>query len=286
MKIVVSSEHDQQRLDVVLVEYLESLSRSSVRKLIDDHKVTINGSIEKAGFKLHTNDVVIVDYNPENQTIPTIDLPILYEDEDCLVINKPTGVLTHSKGAFNPEATVATFIASMISSDWQGDRAGIVHRLDRATSGVIICAKTPEALSALQKQFSQRNAKKTYYAVVEGTLDPPEAVIEVPIERNVRDPKTFRPSNSGKPATTTYHVESTGNGYSLLKLEPQTGRTHQLRVHLKYIDHPIVGDPIYGGAPHSRMLLHAEKLELTLPNRQRKVFEAPLPSDFRDILKA
>lgn len=286
IKKTITEEQALQRLDMVAVELLPELSRSSVRKLIDDKRITVNGESPKSGYKLRTGDKLVIDFKPhELKDIPKIDLPILYEDDDCLVVVKPAGILTHSKGAFNPEATVATFIAPKIEG-MTGDRAGIVHRLDRATSGVIICAKTPEALTAMQKEFSSRNVKKTYYAVVEGEVTPPKAIIEVPVERNVRDPKTFKPGLAGKPAVTGYEVVGEGNGYTLIKLEPTTGRTHQLRVHLKYIDHPILGDIIYGGTPHDRMMLHAERLEITLPNRQRKVFEAPLPEEFRAILEA
>lgn len=287
MKQINVTEADKgKRLDVFLTDRVGSVSRASINKLINQGKITVNKQKEKNGYKLKLDDTIAVDFDFEAaQIIPKIELPILYEDDDCIVINKPTGVLTHSKGAFNPEATVATFIAGKIK-DMEGERAGIVHRLDRATSGVIICAKTPEALSWLQKQFSSRKVKKTYYAVIQGELDPPKAIVEVPVERNPHDPKTFRAGQSGKPAITAYDTMDEGNGYSLIKLDPQTGRTHQLRVHLKYLGHPIVGDPIYGGEEYPRLLLHAEKLELTLPNHERKVFESPLPSEFQAILKA
>lgn len=286
MKFVVPSDDNAKRLDVFLSENVKELSRSSLQKLIDSDKVTVNGQVQNARRKVKAGDKVELDYNLDKLTeIPDIELEVLYEDDDCLVVVKPKGVLTHSKGAFNPEATVATFIAPKIQK-MEGDRAGIVHRLDRATSGVIICAKTEEALSWLQKQFSQRKVKKTYFAVVKGVPSSDKAVIEVPIERSSRDPKTFRPGREGKPAVTEYEVVKSGAGYSLIKLHPQTGRTHQLRVHLKYLGFPIVGDPIYDGEPHERMLLHAEKLELTLPNRERKVFEAPLPAEFHDIIQS
>jgi 23S rRNA pseudouridine1911/1915/1917 synthase len=201
-----------------------------------------------------------------------------------LVINKPAGVLTHSKGAFNPEGTVASFAAPK-TKGMEGDRAGIVHRLDRATSGVIIVAKDPTTMSLLQKQFSQRKVKKTYFAVVNGIPEIVKALIEVPIERNPKDPKTFRPGTTGKQALTEYEVIEQALARSLLVLRPATGRTHQLRVHLKYIGHPIIGDTIYDGEPADRMYLHAGKLEITLPGGQRKVFEAPLPDGFHAILK-
>jgi RluA family pseudouridine synthase len=188
--------------------------------------------------------------------------------------------LTHSKGAFNPEPTVASWLGSRLSG-MNGERAGIVHRLDRATSGVMICAKTPEALSWLQKQFSMRKVKKTYVAVVEGDLALPEAIIDMPIERNPKKPQTFRVGSNGKPAVTAYKVLQTSTGRSLIELRPTTGRTHQLRVHLAHIKHPVVGDTFYRGVNADRLLLHALSLEITLPNRQRKIFTAPLPAEFK-----
>lgn len=285
IKFKASAGAVRERLDHFLSSKIPQVSRSFLQHLIDEGKVTVDGKNEKAGYKLKSSDSIEVNFDFSNLKPAKIDLPVLYEDDECIVINKPNGVLTHSKGAFNPEGTVASFIQPKLKG-LDGDRGGVVHRLDRATSGVLIAAKTPEALGWLQKQFSQRKVKKTYYAVIEGEPELKKAIIEVPIERNPKDPKTFRPGNAGKPAVTEYEVVKSGNGYSLLKLQPTTGRTHQLRVHLKYLGHPIVGDPIYEGKDHQRLLLHAEKLELTLPNHERKVFEAKLPAEFRAILKA
>ena len=155
-----------QRLDVSATNHLDGISRSMVSKLCDDGKIQVNKVVEKASYKLRKNDKVVVDFSPADlEQIPPIDLPVLYEDDDCVVINKPVGILSHSKGAFNPEATVATWLQQHISTTstakpWKSSkdvitsgREGIVHRLDRATSGVMIGAKTPEALSWLQKQF-------------------------------------------------------------------------------------------------------------------------------------
>ncbi len=199
------------------------------------------------------------------------------------MIEKPPGLLTHSKGAFNPEATVATWLRGRLRS-MEGERAGIVHRLDRATSGIMICAKTPLAHSWLQKQFSQRRVKKTYAAVINGHLKQLEAIIDMPIERNPKHPQTFRVGANGKPATTDYTVLQVNDHYSLVELRPTTGRTHQLRVHLAYLGHPIVGDTLYNGSPSERLLLHACRLELTLPSRERKVFESQIPPSFAEAL--
>jgi 23S rRNA pseudouridine1911/1915/1917 synthase len=284
-----------QRLDQKVVELLPEISRAFAGKLIDQGRVTVNGAVEtKAGYKLRAGDEVVVDYTEEEHAkIPDITLPILYEDDDCVVINKPVGVLTHSKGAFNPEATVATWLRRRLAKgEWQNttdasgnERAGIVHRLDRATSGVMICAKTPEALSKLQRQFSQRKAHKHYVAIAGGHLQEQHAVIDMPIERNPKKPQTFRVGVNGKPAVTEYTVEQESEHLSLLDLRPQTGRTHQLRVHLANLGHPILGDELYGGKSAERMFLHAHELEITVPNGERLTFEAPLPAAFKKAMK-
>lgn len=284
-----------QRLDHRVVEMIPSISRAFAGKLIGQGRVRVNGTpVEKAGYKLRQGDTVEVEYNQKDEAnIPDIKLPVLYEDDDCVVINKPVGVLTHSKGAFNPEATVATWLRRhLISGKWESTtdlsgnaRAGIVHRLDRATSGVMICAKTPEALSWLQKQFSQRKAKKQYMAIVWGHPTNEHAIIDMPVERNPKRPQTFRVGANGKPALTEYKAIKTNDTFTLLKLSPQTGRTHQLRVHLHHLGHPILGDTLYGGKPAERLFLHAESLEITLPNRDRKIFTAPVPNSFKETMK-
>lgn len=274
-----------QRLDLHVVDMIPTLTRSYAAKLIEDGKVTVNGEVvTKAGYKMRRGDKVVVDHDEELfKHIPTIDLPVLYEDDDCAVIIKPVGLLSHSKGAFNPEPTVASWLRGRIQS-MEGERAGIVHRLDRATSGVMICAKTPEAHSWLQKQFAQRRVKKTYSAIVMGHLKEPEAVIDMPIERNPKRPQTFRVGANGKSAITQYQVMESTEKHSLVELKPETGRTHQLRVHLSHIGHPIVGDELYGGEQAERLYLHAHRLELTLLNRERKVFTAPIPDSFKEFL--
>ena len=286
-----------QRLDQRVVELLPELSRAFAARLVEDGKVSVNGVVAvKAGYKLRESDEVAVDYDvSELARIPDIALPVLYEDDDCVVINKPVGVLSHSKGAFNPEATVATWLRRHIQGHKDAllkdsplaaladNRAGIVHRLDRATSGVMICAKTPEALHWLQKQFAARNVHKTYAAVVNGHMNPEEAVIDIPIERNPKAPATFRAGAQGKYAITAYKTVAANDRYSLLELKPETGRTHQLRVHLSHFHHPIVGDTLYGGEPAERLYLHAESLEITiLKDHERKIFTAPVPPEFRE----
>ncbi len=287
-----------------LIAMYPDLTRSVSARLIEQGKVTVNGKvIEKAGYKMKPGDEVVAEYNYELMTaIPSIDIPVLYEDDDCVVVEKPVGILSHSKGEFNPEATVASWLAEHLVKKGQqpqwileqdvergsphNPRAGIVHRLDRATSGVMICAKTPAALVHLQKQFSQRKTKKTYMAVVSGHLKPEHAIIDMPIGRNSKNPKTFTVTNDGKSAVTEYKVVGSSAKYDLVELKPVTGRTHQLRVHLHYQGHPIVGDLFYNGKPADRLFLHALSLEITIPSGERKVFETKLPPEFEALLQS
>jgi 23S rRNA pseudouridine1911/1915/1917 synthase len=287
MELTVGEAQHGQRLDALAAQALPRLSRAFVQKLCANEQILVNRTPAKPGHKVRAGDIITINYDEsELDNIPAIDLPIVYEDDDCLVINKPAGVLTHAQGALNAEATVATFLRNKLASGMNGDRAGIVHRLDRATSGIIIGAKNTAALSALQKQFAQRKAKKTYIALVEGHPKQSEALIDMPIERNPKAPATFRTGSGGKPARTHYKVLQHNQHYSLLELQPETGRTHQLRVHLAKIGHPIVGDPLYGnGTFGGRMFLHAQSLELTLPNRKRKTFTAPLPPEFKQKME-
>jgi 23S rRNA pseudouridine1911/1915/1917 synthase len=275
----------RERLDQYVVRQIPKLSRSAAAQLIEDGKVAVNGKAGlKASYKVREHDEIKIDYEPsEAKKIPKINLSVIYEDKACVVINKPVGVLTHSKGAFNPEATAATWLADRVQ-DMSGERAGIVHRLDRATSGVMICAKTPQALSWLQKQFSEHKVKKIYIAVVKDVPVPEQAIIDMPIERNPRTPQTFRVGANGKSAVTAYHVLKTNGALSLLELKPTTGRTHQLRVHLKHIGHPILGDTLYDGPQAERLFLHAQSLEITLPDKTRKTFETKAPKEFQEAV--
>ena len=277
--------NDSSRLDVFVASQIEDASRSFVSTLCDQGKVSINGTVVyKTSSKVHSGDVVRVDYEASTALdVPDIDLEIVYEDDDCLVVIKPAGVLTHSKGAFNPEATVSTFIRPK-TEGMNDNRGGIVHRLDRVTSGLLICAKNESALKWLQEQFSERNVEKVYMAVVSGIPERPEAIIDMPIERNPKKPQTFRVGPNGKKAKTQYKTIESNEKYSLIELKPSTGRTHQLRVHMSEIGHPIVGDVLYGGEAASRTFLHALSLELTLPNKVHKKFTAPLPVEFNTML--
>jgi len=194
-----------ERLDQYVIRQMPSLSRGYATKLIHRGSVRVNGEPQlKAGYKIRATDKIAIEYDENKElVIADIELPVIYEDDGCVVINKPLGLLTHSKGPFNPEPTAESWLRSRLKAKaMDGERAGIVHRLDRATSGVMILAKTPSALSWLQKQFSQRKVKKSYVAVAEGVFKEPEAIIDMPIERNPKKPQTFRVGSNGKSAVT------------------------------------------------------------------------------------
>lgn len=283
MNYVVEQDNAGKRLDQFAAEKLPALSRAYIQKLIESGDIVIAGKPCKAGYKLKIGERVTINYAHSDE-IAELDLPILYEDDDCVVINKPAGILTHALGVHGTEPSVASFIRKKVQGI-EGERAGIVHRLDRATSGVIIGAKNQAALSWLQKQFAQHKVKKTYIAIVEGQFKQAEAVIDMPIGRNPKAPSTFRVDVNGKTAQTHYRVIQETENHSLVELRPETGRTHQLRVHLQKIGHPIVGDPLYGNGKYGdRLLLHAQSLEITLPDRQRKIFKAPLPPEFEKAM--
>ena len=198
-----------------------------------------------------------------------------------IVINKPVGVLTHAKGALNEEFTVAEFFRRYTDVGLDTNRPGIIHRLDRDTSGVMIGARNAETAIMLQKQFADRKTKKTYLAITEGAPKNDHARIDLPIGRNPSAPSTFRVDAKGKSAITDYTTLHTDGHHSLLELKPLTGRTHQLRVHMKYINTPIVGDRVYGKEA-DRLYLHAQRLEITIPSGDRRTFEAPAPQEFTD----
>ena len=274
------------RADVLLARAHPEFSRAALGKLFDKGLVTAKGRVLKTGEKIMPDVPMQADMSSLHTDTPDIELPIIYEDDDCIVINKPAGVLTHAPGEFNPEPTVASFLRQKSKELEDGERAGVVHRLDRATSGIIIGAKNKRAMSWLQTQFANRDVTKAYIAVVKGHLKQDEAIIDMPIERNPKAPATHRVGINGKPAQTYFKVLKTNQHFSMIELQPKTGRTHQLRVHLAHLNHAIVGDPLYGSGKYGdRLFLHARSLEITLPNGERKTFEAPLPPEFEERMK-
>lgn len=273
------------RIDQYMALYWPEHSRSVWQKHIKTGIVSVNNVLTTdVSYELKEDDEVKLTEIPEVQ-MHQEELPVIYEDNHVLVINKPTGILTHAKGEALEEFTVADFVRQKMTEVEQGNRPGIVHRLDRTTSGVLIAAKDLATKQYLQKQFQDRKTKKSYIAVVNGFPKNSEAKIDLPISRNPKQPSSFRVDPKGKSAQTHYEVIAHNKMYSVLRLKPITGRTHQLRVHMAYIGIPILGDTLYGGgkSPIKRVCLHAESLEITIPESQRKVFTAPLPSDLQGL---
>ena len=269
------------RLDIYLsTKFDTTISRSLWQKYIKAGYVSVNNKVVTTPkFEVDETDEIALNLPEKEQA--DVDLPILYEDDDVIVVNKPSGLLTHAKGGLSDEPTVAEIIRPKTSFATDTDRPGVVHRLDRDTSGLLIIAKNPESAAHLQRQFAERIAKKTYIAITDGKPKLNAAKIDLPIGRNPSAPSTFRIDPNGKPAQTTYHVLAENDAQSLVELKPTTGRTHQLRVHLAHLNAPILGDRVYGKSSDYRMMLHAQKLEITLPSGERKVFEAIVPDEFK-----
>ncbi|MFZ1324237.1 MAG: RluA family pseudouridine synthase [Candidatus Saccharimonadales bacterium] len=274
----VSEELVGKRTDKLLADLLPQFPRAALAKLFDMELVWLNDKVTKPGIKVRPNDRIKADLSPLDIKIEDIDLPIIYQDDDVLVVDKPNGIISHARGRYFDEPSVASFVRQITHQD--GERAGIVHRLDRATSGVMVCAKNVPALSWLQRQFSARKVLKTYMAVISGSMPTGDGVIDMPVARNPAKPQQFHVSEAGKHALTRYKTVAADGKHSLLELTPETGRTHQLRVHLKELNHPIVGDELYGGEPAGQLMLHAAKLEITLPNHEHMVFTSALPEAF------
>ena len=268
---------ERVRLDMLLVQKYPEYNRSTLQNFVKSGYVTVDGEVVKK-----PNYEIIKESNPKiTLLVPEKKLPedvkqfLIYEDDNVLVLNKPSGLLSIAKGEFTTEATLE-------------DYGLLVHRLDRDTSGVVILAKNEAAQTLLRKQFQDRKAHKTYYAVVDGKPRLNEALINLPIARNLKHPTTFMVDPNGKPAETYYRVIKSNGKNSLLELKPVSGRTHQLRVHLKYLDCPIVGDRVYNETSKaSRLMLHASSLEITIPGENeniRKTFSADLPKEFNEFL--
>lgn len=258
------------RLDILMTEVFKSYTRSTLQKFIKNGFVTVDGVVIKKPNQQILRGVRVELKIPEDLKHADVNPEVIYEDSDVLVLNKPAGLLSEAKGEYCPERTLADF-------------GFVAHRLDRDTSGVIILAKNEEVKGFLKKQFQDRTTKKTYFAIISGRPKLDEARIDLPLARDLKRPTTFRVDPNGKEAETFYRVVKTNGDYSLVELRPTTGRTHQLRVHMKYIGHPILGDPVYGKEDAKRLFLHANKLEITLPNGERRVFEAELPKEFLDV---
>ncbi len=284
------------RLDKYVAENCPELSRTQAQKLIADGHVTVNDVMARAGLKLSTGDRITVSIPPEEPgtLLPeSIPFGILYEDGDVLVIDKPAGLPVHPAPGHPGHTLVNGLLAYLSTLPDTGDvlRPGIVHRLDMDTSGVMLVAKNRVAHAHLAEQFKSRSVAKVYLALVRGRLSPEDGAIEAPIGRDPRNRKRMAvvTEHRGRQARTGYHVVRYTDSYTLLEVAPETGRTHQIRVHLAAIGHPVVGDTTYGvSSPHlSRQFLHSSRLGFHLPGTGEHVeFESELPADLQQALEA
>jgi len=308
MALVVPPEGAGRRLDRFLTERFPERSRSAIQRLIRDGLVTVDGRTVRPSEEVRPGETVEVRLPPAaSDTLEAEPIPLeaVYEDEDLLVLDKPAGLVVHP-GAGNERGTIVHGLLARggsLSSIGGRKRLGIVHRLDRGTSGLLLVAKNDPAHLALAAQFREREVHKTYMALVWGRMREGEGTISGTIGRDPNERKKMSVrARRGRPAVTRWRVASDLPGFALLEVEPETGRTHQIRVHLQSIGHPIVGDDRYGGAgwrgvqdptrrkalrSFGRPALHAARLTLRHPRTGETLrLEAPLPADFRALLQA
>ena len=286
-----------QRLDVYLAEHIEGVSRSLIKNLIDTNKIDVNGKVVKAGYKVCLGDnivaelpeVEVADILPEN-----IPLNIVYEDDDIVVVNKPQGMVVHPAGKLKTGTLVNAlmFHTKNLSGINGKIRPGIVHRIDKDTSGLLVVAKNDFAHTNLQQQIQNKTCHRLYKAVCYGVFQNKKGIIVTDLARGKEHHEMIYvvPKGQGRYAETHYEVVAENRGFSLVKFELKTGRTHQIRVHAKHIGHPVVGDKLYGRKDEkfglAGQLLHAERLVLTHPRtNERMEFFAPLPDYFEDFLR-
>lgn len=286
-------EQKSGRVDKYLTTELDTMSRSKVQNLIADGYVFVNGETIKANYKLEAGDKVEV-FVPEPEAVDVeaedIPLDIIYEDKDIVLVNKAQGMVVHP-GAGNPNGTLVNALLFHIKdlSGINGEiRPGIVHRLDKDTSGILMVAKNDEAHVNLSEQLQNRTVKRKYWALVHGVLPHEHGTINAPIGRDPKDRQKFTVIKGGKEAISHFRVLERIQKFSLMEVSLETGRTHQIRVHLNYIDHPVAGDKIYGpkkSLEGNGQFLHARMLEFTHPRTGETMsFEAELPALFEETL--
>ena len=280
-----------RRLDCYLAAQIFSLSRSQAERLVGERRVRVDGVFAKPGDRLRGGEVIVLSLPPQAPARPApeyLPLSMVYEDEDLLAVDKPAGMVVHPA----PGHKAGTLVNALLAHRPELaslDQAGLVHRLDRYTSGLLLVAKTREVRQALQRQFRCREVRKVYLALAEGRLVPRQGHIEAPLGRDPRHRQRMAVVTDGRPASTGYRVREYFQNHTLLEVRPETGRTHQIRVHFSAIGHPIVGDSVYGHrvAPFglSRYFLHAWRLGFTHPTKgERLEVEASLPLELEQVL--
>ena len=284
------------RLDKYLADKNNKLSRAIIQKMIAEEKILVNGKKTKNSYKVISGDVVTLEEQEAKEDFKLkpqkMDLDIVYEDDDIVVVNKEKGIVVHP-GNGNPDGTLANAILERCKESLSGIggtiRPGIVHRIDKDTTGLVIIAKNDNAHVNISKQIQERSVTKTYIALVRGVIKENEATINMPIGRSMQDRTKMAVTKKGKEAITHFKVLNRYDKFTLLELKIETGRTHQIRVHMAEIGFPIVGDIVYSNGKNpfdvKGQMLHAAKIEFVHPVTNKKVeFQAPLPNYFKEVL--
>ena len=293
-KIYIDEADVGKRIDAYLAENTE-FSRANVQRLIENENIKVNEKKVKVSYKIQKDDEILIEYEePKEISLKAQDIPVdvLYEDDDIIVINKPKGMVVHPANG-NPDGTLVNAVMAICKDSLSGIggeiRPGIVHRLDKDTSGVIIVAKNDKAHINLSEQIKNHTVEKTYIALVKGFVKENEATINMPIGRSTKDRKKMAVNKNGKNAVTHFKVIERFRNYTLLEVKIETGRTHQIRVHLSEIGYPIVGDTTYSNGKNEwgieGQCLHAKSLRFKHPINGKEMFiEAPLPQYFEDVI--
>ena len=292
-KYELAVDSEKGRLDKYISEQIPDLSRTRVKELIDDNKILVNGKKEKPSYKIADQDQISIEIpkkEPLNLEPENLNLDIVYEDDDVIVVNKPQGMVVHP-AAGHPDHTLVNgllYHTRELAKSPEGFRPGIVHRIDKDTSGLLMVAKNDKARESLEKQLAAKTNKREYLALVHGNFDTQSGVINAPIGRNPYNRKQMAVNPDGKQAVTHFQVLEQFKDYSLVKCILETGRTHQIRVHMKYIGHPLAGDPLYGPKKTLKgngQFLHAETLGFEQPTTGEWLeFSCPIPPIFQKQL--
>ncbi|MCK9234326.1 MAG: RluA family pseudouridine synthase [Acholeplasmatales bacterium] len=286
-------KEEKIRLDIYLTKLLEDYSRSEIKELFKADNVLVNNKAVKPSYLTKLNDKLLIkELTFEKEIIAkNLRLPIVYEDEAIIIINKPKGLLTHPATNKKEDSVVNHLLyhTTKLANIANLKKAGIVHRLDKDTSGLLIVAKTDDAYHSISKQFKKRTITKNYYTIVHGNFEAESGTIIAPIKRDPISKVKMIASEDGKEALTDFNVIKQNSNYAYLNIDLITGRTHQIRVHFNYIKHPLIGDGVYGikdDFSNDSFFLHAHSLTFTHPITKKEVtFKAPLPQQFQELLK-